>query len=73
MDKVIELAVWRTDDPCPVCAAGLFLIGRGLAVQVLECRLCGWSETWDLTADTSTSTSTSTSDDNETRDGGDAR
>jgi hypothetical protein len=49
--------VWRTDDPCPVCAAGLFLVGRGEPVQVLECRLCGWSETWDLTTDTSSETS----------------
>jgi hypothetical protein len=63
--KVTELTVWRTDDPCPVCAAGLFLVGRGLAVQVLECRLCGWSETWDLTTDPDINT--------ETRDGGDAR
>jgi hypothetical protein len=65
VDKVTDLATWRTDDPCPVCAAGLFLVGRGLAVQVLECRLCGWSETWDLTADDPTG--------NGNRDGGDAR
>ena len=65
MDKVTDLTTWLTDDPCPVCAAGLFLVGRGLAVQVLECRLCGWSETWDLTTDPS--------NDSETRDGGDAR
>ena len=66
MDKVTDLTTWRTDDPCPVCAAGLFLVGRGLAVQVLECRLCGWSETWDLTT-------TDPSNDSKTRDGGDAR
>ena len=65
MDKVTDLTTWRTDDPCPVCAAGLFLVGRGLAVQVLECRLCGWSETWDLTTDYATDT--------DNRDGGDAR
>jgi ribosomal protein S27AE len=47
-----ETTVWRTDDPCPVCAAGLFLIGHGEPVQVLECWLCGWSERWDLSADT---------------------
>ena len=40
--------VWRTDEPCPVCAAGLFLIGHGEPVQVAECRLCGWSERWEL-------------------------
>ena len=69
MGKVTEPTVWRTDDPCPVCAAGLFLVGRGLAVQVLECRLCGWSETWDLTTDPEPDPNT----DNRTRDGGDAR
>ena len=53
MDGVTgEATVWRTDDPCPVCAAGLFLIGHGEPVQVLECWLCGWSERWDLSADT---------------------
>jgi tRNA(Arg) A34 adenosine deaminase TadA len=48
------LTVWRTDEPCPVCAAGLFIVGYGRPVQVAECRLCGWSETWDLTDDTDT-------------------
>ena len=43
--------VWRTDEPCPVCAASLFIVGYGEPVQVVECRLCGWSETWDLTSD----------------------
>ena len=66
MDGVTgEQAVWRTDDPCPVCAAGLFLVGRGAPVQVLECRLCGWSETWDLTTDAGSDISN--------RNGGDAR
>jgi ribosomal protein S27AE len=46
-----ETTVWRTDEPCPVCAAGLFLIGHGEPVQVAECRLCGWSDRWDLTSD----------------------
>ena len=43
--------VWRTDEPCPVCAMGLFIVGHGAPVQVAECRLCGWSERWDLTCD----------------------
>ena len=47
--------VWRTDEPCPVCAAGLFLVGHGEPVQVAECRLCGWSERWDLATDTTSS------------------
>jgi hypothetical protein len=43
-----EATVWRTDDPCPVCAAGLFLVGYGEPVQVAECWLCGWSDRWEL-------------------------
>ena len=67
MDGVTSpTVVWRTDDPCPVCAAGLFLVSRGELVQVLECRLCGWSETWDLTTGTS-------SDNGNDGNGGDAR
>jgi len=54
--------VWRTDEPCPVCAAGLFLVGHGEPMQIAECRLCGWSETWDLTNDAGT----------DNRNGGDA-
>jgi ribosomal protein S27AE len=48
-----EPVVWRTDEPCPVCAAGLFLVGHGEPVQVAECRLCGWSERWELATDVS--------------------
>ena len=50
MDRLTP-AVWRTDEPCPVCAAGVFLVGHGGPVQVAECRLCGWSERWDLATD----------------------
>jgi ribosomal protein S27AE len=64
VDGVTGQTVWRTDEPCPVCAAGLFLIGHGEPVQVAECRLCGWSERWDLAADATASSS---------KDGGDAR
>jgi tRNA(Arg) A34 adenosine deaminase TadA len=46
-----EATVWRTDEPCPVCATGLFLIGYGEPVQVAECRLCGWSDRWELDGD----------------------
>ena len=48
MDEVTTETAWRTDEPCPICAAGLFLIGHGQPVQVAECRLCGWSERWEL-------------------------
>ena len=46
-----EATVWLTDDACPVCEAGLFLIGHGQPVQIIECRSCGWSERWDLRDD----------------------
>jgi hypothetical protein len=46
-----EATVWRTDDACPVCEAGLFLIGCGQPVQIIECWSCGWSERWDLSDD----------------------
>ena len=43
-----------TPDGQIATATGLFLIGHGEPVQVAECRLCGWSERWDLTTDTTT-------------------
>jgi hypothetical protein len=67
MDGVTDPTVWRTDEPCPVCAAGLFIVGFRQPVQVAECRLCGWSDRWDLATDTGT---TGTSTKGET--GGDA-
>jgi uncharacterized protein (DUF983 family) len=33
---------WRTDEPCPVCGTGLFLL-EGLDSLAAECRLCGFS------------------------------
>jgi ribosomal protein S27AE len=38
---------WQTDDPCPVCGNGLFLTDDGSACSRQDCRLCGWSTTWD--------------------------
>jgi hypothetical protein len=38
---------WRTDEPCPVCATGLILLDDGACPLQYECRLCGWSSTWD--------------------------
>jgi hypothetical protein len=52
VDGVTDLTVWRTDEPCLVCATGLFIVGYGQPVQLVECRLCGWSDRWDLTQDT---------------------
>jgi hypothetical protein len=39
------VTAWRTDDPCPVCATGLTLLEDG-SVSRVECRMCGWSDTW---------------------------
>jgi ribosomal protein S27AE len=39
---------WFTDEPCPVCGAGLILTGHGEPVQVAECRACGYADTWEL-------------------------
>jgi ribosomal protein S27AE len=43
-----QQAAWRTDEPCPVCAAGLILTGHGEPVQVAECRACGYADRWEL-------------------------
>jgi hypothetical protein len=42
-----ELA-WRTDEPCPLCGTGLFIL-EGLSGWSCECRLCGYGAI--LTAD----------------------
>jgi hypothetical protein len=38
-------ATWRTDDPCPVCGTGLHCTDDGTVI-IQDCRLCGWSATW---------------------------
>ena len=40
------ITAWRTDEPCPVCATGLILHDDGSAPVWVECRLCGWADTW---------------------------
>ena len=40
------ISAWRTDEPCPVCATGLILHDDGAVLHWLECRLCGWAQTW---------------------------
>ena len=37
-----ERVTWRTDEPCPLCGTGLFLL-EGLDSLSAECRLCGFS------------------------------
>ena len=41
---------WRTDEPCPLCGTGLFLI-EGLDSLAAECRLCGFHFILDHDAD----------------------
>jgi hypothetical protein len=40
------ITAWRTDEPCPVCATDLILHDDGSAPAWVECRLCGWADTW---------------------------
>ena len=42
---------WRTDEPCPVCAAGLILVDDGGTVARAECRLCGYTDTRTIGGD----------------------
>ena len=32
---------WRTDEPCPLCGAGLFILESSSGLFA-ECRLCGF-------------------------------
>ena len=40
------ITTWRTDEPCPVCATGLIMHDDGTSPVRVECRLCGWADTW---------------------------
>ena len=40
------ITAWRTDEPCSVCATGLILHDDGITPPWVECRLCGWADTW---------------------------
>ena len=33
---------WSTDEPCPICEAGLVLVDDGRAMLRAECRSCGY-------------------------------
>jgi hypothetical protein len=46
---------WRTDDPCPVCGAGLTATDNPAGQQIgQDCGLCGWSVTWQAALDLTT-------------------
>jgi ribosomal protein S27AE len=42
---------WRTDDPCPVCGAGLIATDDDDATIRQDCPLCGWSAIWQADLD----------------------
>ena len=42
---------WRTDEPCPVCGTGLHSTDNGTGPAAQQCRLCGWSTTWQTQMD----------------------
>jgi hypothetical protein len=44
-------AIWRTDDPCPVCGTGLHCTDDGISPITQDCCLCGWSATWQADMD----------------------
>jgi Zn ribbon nucleic-acid-binding protein len=37
---------WQTDDPCPACGITLTLTDDGDGVLQVECRSCGYADTW---------------------------
>lgn len=43
------LTTWETDGSCPDCGTGLVLLDDG-AMAGLECRSCGYLDTWTLTS-----------------------
>ena len=44
--RMTTITTWRTDEPCPVCATGLIMHDDGTSPVRVECRLCGWADTW---------------------------
>jgi hypothetical protein len=48
VDDVSNETIWRTDEPCPVCASGLFVTEDGGLFAWADCRLCGWVGPLDL-------------------------
>jgi hypothetical protein len=41
-----NLTLWQTDDPCPSCGTTLTLTDDGGGVLRVECRSCGYADTW---------------------------
>jgi hypothetical protein len=44
------LVAWESADSCPDCGARLVMLDDGIATAGLECRSCGYLDTWTLTS-----------------------
>jgi DNA-directed RNA polymerase subunit RPC12/RpoP len=44
------LTAWESDGSCPDCGTRLMLLDDGTAAGGLECRSCGYLDTWTLTS-----------------------
>jgi hypothetical protein len=44
------LLAWESADSCPDCGAGLVLLDDGITTAGVECRSCGYLDTWTLTS-----------------------
>jgi DNA-directed RNA polymerase subunit M/transcription elongation factor TFIIS len=44
------LITWEWDGSCPDCGTVLVLLDDGTATGGLECRSCGYLDTWTLTS-----------------------
>ena len=38
--------IWITDEPCPACGTTLTLLDGGGDRVAVECRSCGYADTW---------------------------
>ena len=43
---------WLLGESCSDCGAALVLLDDGIAVAALECRSCGYLDTWTLASTT---------------------
>jgi transcription elongation factor Elf1 len=47
---MIILITWESDGSCPACGTRLVLLDDGTVIGGLECRSCGYLDTWTLTS-----------------------
>ena len=44
----MTMIAWEAADSCPNCGARLVLLDDGAATAGVECRSCGYLDTWTL-------------------------